>query len=201
MAIISGWVVHESTWVVQRVRHYVSGARDYGAVHEYEWCTSRSVARDGRTRVCSGARVVHEIMEWCTSSAQAWVVQEYGVSDARIIPCTWIARSWVCTWIARSWVCTWIARSWAVVWTLPRKSCGPLGGHEQGGTGTAAVDWVWTSRKKQLAAVLLVDMSKVMQGQQPTTGHGTSREKQLVLSKAKTRAAGGGEEKTGEEEL
>ena len=24
-----------------------------------------------------------------------------------------------------------------------RKSCGPLGGHEQGGTGTAAVDWVW----------------------------------------------------------
>ena len=24
-----------------------------------------------------------------------------------------------------------------------RKSCGPLGGHEQGGTGTAAVDWAW----------------------------------------------------------
>ena len=22
-------------------------------------------------------------------------------------------------------------------------SCGPLGGHEQGGTGTAAVDWAW----------------------------------------------------------
>ena len=27
-------------------------------------------------------------------------------------------------------------------------SCGPLGAHEQGGTGTAAVDWAWTSRKK-----------------------------------------------------
>ena len=26
-------------------------------------------------------------------------------------------------------------------------SCGPLGALEQGGTGTAAVDWAWTSRK------------------------------------------------------
>ena len=51
-------------------------------------------------------------------------------------------------------------------------SCGPLGGHEQGGTGTAAVDWAWALQ-----------------------------EKQLLLSKARTRVAGGGEVKTGEEEL
>ena len=51
-------------------------------------------------------------------------------------------------------------------------SCGPLGGHEKGGTGTAAVDWAWD---------LL--------------------EKQLLLSEARTKAAGGGEVKTGEEEL
>ena len=35
------------------------------------------------------------------------------------------------------------AVDWA--WKHPGKtaSCGPLGGHEPGGTGTAAVDWVW----------------------------------------------------------
>ena len=59
-----------------------------------------------------------------------------------------------------------------MVWTPPRKSCGPLGGHEQGGTGTAAVDWAWELQ-----------------------------EKKLLLSEAKTRAAGGGEVKSGEEEL
>ena len=26
-------------------------------------------------------------------------------------------------------------------------SCGPLSAHEQGSTGTAAIDWAWTSRK------------------------------------------------------
>ena len=51
-------------------------------------------------------------------------------------------------------------------------SCGPLGGHEQDGTGTAAVDWA-----------------------------SDLQEKQLLLSEARTRAAGGGEVKTGEEEL
>ena len=34
-----------------------------------------------------------------------------------------------------------------------------------------------------------------------STGHGTSREKHLLLSEGRTRAAGGGEVKTGEEEL
>ena len=59
-----------------------------------------------------------------------------------------------------------------MVWTPPRKSCGPLGGHEQGGTGTAAVDWA-----------------------------SDFQEKQLLLSEARTRAAGGGEVKTREKEL
>ena len=27
-------------------------------------------------------------------------------------------------------------------------SCNPLGGHEQGGTGTAAVDWAWALQEK-----------------------------------------------------
>ena len=49
-------------------------------------------------------------------------------------------------------MCSWIARSecalgWHVLSVLlnstSRKSCGPLGGHEQGGTETAAVDWAW----------------------------------------------------------
>ena len=53
-----------------------------------------------------------------------------------------------------------------------RKSCGPLGGHEQGGTGTAAVDWAWEHPGKKLAAVLLVDASKAVQEQQRLTGHG-----------------------------
>ena len=51
-------------------------------------------------------------------------------------------------------------------------SCCPLGGHEQGGTGTAAVDRAWELQ-----------------------------ETQLLLSEARTRAAGGGEAKIGEEEL
>ena len=88
-----------------------------------------------------------------------------------------------------------------MVWTPPRKSCGPLGGHEQGDTGTAAVDWAWDLLEKQIAAVLLVNMSKAVQEQQRSTGHGTSRKKQLLLSEARIRAAGGGEVKTGEEEL
>ena len=88
-----------------------------------------------------------------------------------------------------------------MVWTPPRKSCGPLGGHKQGGTGTAAVDWEWALQEKQIAAVLLVDTSKAVQEQQRSTGHETSRKKQLLLSEARTRAAGGGEVKTGEEEL
>ena len=47
-------VVHEITkWCTSG-----SGARD--------WRMSSSGARDGCTRVGSGARVVHEIMEWCT---------------------------------------------------------------------------------------------------------------------------------------
>ena len=29
VAIMSNWVVHESTWVVQRVRYYMSGAWEY----------------------------------------------------------------------------------------------------------------------------------------------------------------------------
>ena len=29
VAIISGWVVHESMWVVQRVQYYMSGAWEY----------------------------------------------------------------------------------------------------------------------------------------------------------------------------
>ena len=51
-------------------------------------------------------------------------------------------------------------------------SCGPLGGHKRGGTGTAAVDWAWEIQRKM-----------------------------FLLSEARTRAAGGGEVKTGEEEL
>ena len=62
-----------------------------------------------------------------------------------------------------------------MVWTPPRKSCGPFGGHEQGGTGTAAVDWAWDLQEKQLAAVLLVDMSRAVHEQQRSTGYGTSR--------------------------
>ena len=53
-------------------------------------------------------------------------------------------------------------------------SCGPLGGHEQGGTVTAAVNWAWALQEKEIAAVLLVDTSKAVQGQQQSTGHGTS---------------------------
>ena len=36
-----------------------------------------------------------------------------------------------------------------MVWTSPRKSWGPLGGHEQSGTGTAAVDWVWGIQERE----------------------------------------------------
>ena len=53
--------------------------------------------------------------------------------------------------------------------------------------------------EKQIAAVLLVDTNKAVQEQQRSTGHGNLQEKQLLLSDAKTRAAGGGEVKTGEE--
>ena len=88
-----------------------------------------------------------------------------------------------------------------MVWTPPRKSCSPLGGHEQGGTGTAAVDWALVLQERQTASVLLVDTSKAVQEQQRSTGHGTSREKKVLLSEARVRAAGGGEVKTGEEEL
>ena len=40
------------------------------------------------------------------------------------------------------------AVDWA--WEDPGKtaSCGPLGGHEQGGIGTAAVDWAWISQEQ-----------------------------------------------------
>ena len=54
-------------------------------------------------------------------------------------------------------------------------NCGPLDGHEQGGTGTAGVDWAWEPPGKTAPPQL--------------------------LSEARTRAAGGGEVKTGEEEL
>ena len=40
-------------------------------------------------------------------------------------------------------MCTWIARSSVLLDSTSRKSCGPLGGHEQGGAGTSAVDWTW----------------------------------------------------------
>ena len=68
--------------VPRQLRKLVSGIRewyewstavherctDYAVVHEIaEWYTSTSGARDGCTRVHSGARVVHEITEWCTS--------------------------------------------------------------------------------------------------------------------------------------
>ena len=43
--------------------------------------------------------------------------------------------------------------------------------------------------------------SKAVQEQQQSTGHGNLQERQLLLSKARTRAAGDGEVKTGEEEL
>ena len=48
-------------------------------------------------------------------------------------------------------------------------------------------------QEKQLAAVLLVDTSKAVHGQQRSTGHENLPEKQLLLSEARTRAAGGGE--------
>ena len=60
-----------STAVHERCTRLRSGARDCGVVHEHEWCTSKSGARDSCTstsgaqdwctRVRSGARVVHEI--------------------------------------------------------------------------------------------------------------------------------------------
>ena len=56
-------------------------------------------------------------------------------------------------------------------------------------------------QEKQIAAVLLVDTSKAVQEQWWSTGHENLQEKQLLLSEARTRAAGGGEVKTGEEEL
>ena len=58
----------------------------------------------------------------------------------------------------------------------------------------------WIARQGR-AAVLLVDTSKAVQEQQRSTGHGNLQEKQLLLSEARTRAAGGGKVKTGEEEL
>ena len=54
---------------------------------------------------------------------------------------------------------------------------------------------------KLIAVVLLVDTSKTVQEQQRSTGHGTPRKKPRLLSEARTRAAGSGEVKTGEEEL
>ena len=46
-----------------------------------------------------------------------------------------------------------------------------------------------------------MDTSKAVQEQQRSTGHGNLQEKQFLLSEARTRAAGGGEVKTREEEL
>ena len=80
---------------------------------------------------------------------------------------------------SKFWVCTWIARRC-------RNSSGRLGMGLQ---------------EKQLAEVLLVHTSKAVHEQQQSTGHGNLQEKQLLLSEARTRAAGGREVKTGEEEL
>ena len=82
---------------------------------------------------------------------------------------TWIARPWVCTWIARrcrnssgrlgmgppgkQLVMVLLVHTSKAVQGQQRStghgppgktaSCGPLGGHEQSGIGTAAVDWAW----------------------------------------------------------
>ena len=96
-----------------------SGAR---VVHEYDWCTrvcsGARVVHD-ITEQCTST-------EWCTRKSLvdwAWNLQEKQLllSEAgtraagggevktgeeelivgQVIPCTWIACSWVCTWIAR----------------------------------------------------------------------------------------------------
>ena len=46
-------------------RDYVSGAREYVVVHEYEWCMSTSGARE-QYEWCMSTSGAREQYEWCT---------------------------------------------------------------------------------------------------------------------------------------
>ena len=65
-----------------------------------------------------------------------------------------------------------------------------------GSPGQTLVDWAWNIQGKQA-----VDWAFDHQGKLLVDWEWDLQEKQLLLSKARTRAAGGFEVKTGEEEL
>ena len=65
-----------------------------------------------------------------------------------------------------------------------------------GPPGQTLVDWTWNLQGKQA-----VDWTWDLKGKLLVGWEWALQEKQLLLSKARTKAGGGGEVKTGEEEL